>query len=465
MIQCVEGQGRIRTCPLVVEPWSDQVSRSPTAVSLFASAGFGDLALQKLGFQILAASEIDPQKASMYRRNFPTVQVFEGDIRETSGRLADAALLRLGQSPLDLLVATPPCQTYSANGRDKRRRHGDEAPLLKKITKSHLLFDIIPLIRKLKPRMIILENVLGIRESRSRIDSNSLLEDFELALPEYTGTWRKINFADYGLPQSRRRIIGLFVLTSHLDPEFRVSDSKKELFPDTTHAQYPRAGQGRWVTLRSAIQHLPVLDAGSAIAATSGMPLHYVSVLRPTAYWWVQHTPPGGSAFDNQCVNPGCLFAANPTHGVTLSESGKRMPSRATPIFCAMCKELLPRPSIGSGPHRRVITGYTTSYKRMPYDRPAPTVTGRFAYVSGSSSLHPVQNRPLSVLEAAILQSISDYPYIWEKDDGNAPSQELLREVIGDAVPPLGIEILARHLYKFGLGETKRKPTASGFPA
>ena len=437
------------------------VNRSPTAVSLFASAGFGDLALRKLGFQILAASEIDAQKASMYRRNYPDVDVFEGDIRETSGRLADTTLLRLRQRPLDLLLATPPCQPYSANGRDKRSSHEHQGHLRREDSKSHLLLEIVPLITKLKPRMMILENVLGIRKSRTGVGRKSVLEDFESALPDYTGTWRRIDFADYGLPQSRRRVIGLFVLTTHMDLAINFPEFKKALFPDATHAQDPLANQQRWVTLRSAIEHLPPLDARSAIDARSSVPLHHVSVLRPTAYWWVQHTPPGRSAFDNQCANPECLFMGNPAHGITLLESGKRIPARETPIFCTICKELLPRPSIGKGVNRRIITGYTTSYKRMPYDRPAPTVTGRFAYISGSSSLHPVQNRPLSALEASILQSIANYPYIWENDDGSEPSKDVLRSAIGDAVPPQGIEIFARHLHQYSLGLTQRQPTVS----
>ena len=65
--------------------------------------------------------------------------------------------------------------------------------------------------------------------------------------------------------------------------------------------------------------------------------------LKPEKYWWVEHTPEGETAFNNQCVNPECGFQGNERQSDLLVD-GKWKASRSTPIYCAECGELLPRP-------------------------------------------------------------------------------------------------------------------------
>ena len=48
-------------------------------------------------------------------------------------------------------------------------------------------------------------------------------------------------------------------------------------------------------------------------------------------YLWVQNTQPEKSAFDNQCINPECLYQGNPTHKATRNKDGINQASTQTP--------------------------------------------------------------------------------------------------------------------------------------
>ncbi|MCH8134700.1 MAG: DNA cytosine methyltransferase [Proteobacteria bacterium] len=89
-----------------------------------------------------------------------------------------------------------------------------------------------------------------------------------------------------------------------------------------------------------------------------------------------------------------------------------------------------------------VNKGFKTCYKRMCWDAPAPTVTRNFMTASSDNNLHPDQNRTLSPAEVMRLQTVDRYSYDW----GEAPTDRILRDALGDAVPPLFLEKLTRHL-------------------
>ncbi len=70
------------------------------------------------------------------------------------------------------------------------------------------------------------------------------------------------------------------------------------------------------VTLRDAIGNLPKLDAvKNKNIASSFHHLHTVSIMDPKKYLWIKHTKEGDSAFNNQCINPKCLYQDNVLHG------------------------------------------------------------------------------------------------------------------------------------------------------
>ena len=87
----------------------------------------------------------------------------------------------------------------------------------------------------------------------------------------------------------------------------------------------------------------------------------------------------------------------------------------------------------------RLMKGFVSAYKRMRWDEPASTLTQNFQFACSDNKLHPSQNRVLSIYEALILQSITNYPYSFVVDS-KMVSDGLIRDTIGESVPPLMID-------------------------
>jgi len=155
----------------------------------------------------------------------------------------------------------------------------------------------------------------------------------------------------------------------------------------------------------------------------------------------IAHTPEGRTSFDNPCKHCGHADDAVP--------GGKGRARRS--VQCKACRRLLSRPMKKDTTGRWVATkGFKTSYKRMSWDKPAPTVTKNLMVASSDNKLHPEQNRTLSPAEAMVLQTVDRYDYDW----GDHPSDRDLCDALGEAVPPLFMEKLTRHLMAISKGTT-----------
>ena len=92
------------------------------------------------------------------------------------------------------------------------------------------------------------------------------------------------------------------------------------------------------------------------------------------------------------------------------------------------------------------MSGYKSAYKRMRGDLPASALTRNLSYASSDQKVHPTQNRVLSLHEAFILHTVSRYPFEWGRADGKRLSDKTIREIIGESIPPAGLELVFRHL-------------------
>ncbi|MGD1089198.1 MAG: DNA cytosine methyltransferase [Verrucomicrobiota bacterium] len=90
-----------------------------TAISLFSSAGIGDLAFQKLPVEILLSCEMLRDRHQVYLHNFPKTFPVTGDIWQLKNDIIKKTKELLRGDELDILFATPPCQGMSKNGRGK----------------------------------------------------------------------------------------------------------------------------------------------------------------------------------------------------------------------------------------------------------------------------------------------------------------------------------------------------------
>ena len=170
------------------------MKKHPRAIDLFSGAGGLTEGLKQAGYMVLGAVELDPVACHTYRLNHKQVKLWELDIRLLHGE-AILTALDLKPGELDLLAACPPCQGFSRmrtkNGTQKNR---DE--------RNDLVFEVLRLIKLLKPKSVMLENVPGLANDRR---FKSLIK--ELVYLGYFINWDILNAVDYAVPQRRRRLI------------------------------------------------------------------------------------------------------------------------------------------------------------------------------------------------------------------------------------------------------------------
>lgn len=417
------------------------------AISLFSSAGIGDLAFQRLPVEVLLSCELLDERHQVYQHNFPNAYPVTGDIWKKKDFIVEKTREFLKGDELDVLFATPPCQGMSKNGRGKLLQGIREGRKPALDSRNRLIIPALEIARALRPRMVVFENVPEMESTLIEDGAGRLVPMLELIAEilghEYVGRGEVVEFADYGIPQRRQRLITVFSREPQFKKQLELTGS---LLPPKTHSQNGNGKSKRWITVRDVIARLQPLDAKSAESARGEHPLHFVPLLDEDKYFWVRNTPPEKMAFDNQCV--ACGFQENPTHGAARDKNGINRASKETPIRCLRCGELLPRPWVRKNGEVRLMKGYTSAYKRMAWDLPASSLTTNFAYACSDNKVHPSQNRVLSIYEALLLHTVADYKYEFKRKDGKTVGAGLIYHIIGESVPPRGLEIIFRHLIR-----------------
>jgi DNA (cytosine-5)-methyltransferase 1 len=366
-------------------------SSSFTVVDLFAGVGGLSYGFSNgPEFEVLAANEVLPAMAQAYRLNHPDVAMFEGDIKDLTGR-AIRNRTKYDSTRLDLLVGGPPCQAYSTVG--KRLLEDPRAQLFR---------EYFRLLKELKPRMFIYENVRGLLSMEGGELFDNIVRLF--ATLDYKIQAVVVNAADYGVPQTRERVILI-----------GTSEGLMFEYPEPSHCSpdAPRSASGRqlppWRTLRDAIGDLPLIGAGEESFEYATEPQNdFQRRMR-------KHAP--RKLADHNA----------PSHG-----------SRLTRIMDALPE--------GGGimdlPARlRPTSGFPNTYARLWWDRPSTTITRNLGTPSSSRCIHPMVSRGLTTREGARLQSFPDrYKFYGSRTERNLQ--------IGNAVPVLLSEALAKQVRK-----------------
>ena len=424
------------------------------SISTFSGGGIGDLGIERgCGVPVISACEIVPDRAGLIRHNYPDTRVFQGDIWEMAGEICQHSLESLdGRRPW-LVVLSPPCQGMSSNGagristaiREGRRPAEDE--------RNRLVIPGVRIVENLQPDWFILENV---RRMENTVITNedgepeNILDLLARRLHPLGYTIRSsiIDFRDLGVPHHRQRLITVGCRLSHIvestPPGTVFHTSATELHPAVTHGG---EDQPAHVTMREAIGHMPSLDSRDKLVDETDS-YHQIPQWNENHYFWMEHTPEGETAFNNMTC-PDC--------GSVESEKSS--------VSCGSCESTLPRPQKrGEDGAMRLIRGFKTSYRRLKWDSPASTITQNSGVISSDMKGHPEQNRVLSVREILLLSTLQEHPgteYPWDghyqftskrEDDSEFYDGEftpkLVRQVIGESIPPLAMARIVRHIMK-----------------
>ncbi len=416
-------------------------------LSLFASAGIGELGIKNNGIEIIAANELLSDRCGLYKENYPETKMFQGDIWKLKNEIISYCKNNIKKQDLFLIYATPPCQGMSTNGAGKIKSEitAGNRPSIDK--RNLLIIPALEVIKKLRPKWILFENVPGMKDTYISVDGTpiKILDYVEKILgKEYFGSAKVLKCSDYGIPQLRKRLITIYTRDKKGKAFLKLNNNSIFLKKDIS------ANLSLW----DAIGHLPALDAKEGLNENKKFhPLHYVNTLNEEKYWWISNTPEGETAYNNQCVSQKCLYQGNTRH-IDTKDEGKSISSKLTPIYCQKCGNLLPRPTIVDKKtgQRRLISGFHSAYRRMNRNQPARTLTRNFPFESSDNKIHPTQNRVLSIYEALVLQSISEYPYQW-KIGGKEVNRSLIAQSIGESVPPKLIDLIVKRLIDISNGD------------
>jgi DNA (cytosine-5)-methyltransferase 1 len=223
----------------------------PTAISLFSGCGGSDLALQQQGYRIRWANDIWDEACQTYRDNIKSPRIKTGDI---------ASFKKFPRAQLQ--VGCYPCQGYSQGGK---RSWNDAINFL------YQEFDRV--LRKVKPKAFVVENVNGMAFGESRRLLENQLRRYRLA--GYRVKWAVLNAKDFGVAQNRKRVF-LVGIRSDVDFEYN--------FPEPTH------GSGRkkpFVTQRDVLSGLRRWPAGQF----NSEPFHWYYLSRKRRMPWGKQSP------------------------------------------------------------------------------------------------------------------------------------------------------------------------------
>lgn len=417
------------------------------AISLFSSSGIGDLGLHANGIKTVSACEVISERMDLFQANNPETKCFCGDIWELETEIISDYKSRFDDNPF-LILATPPCQGMSPNGMGKMLNDYRKGLRPKFDERNRLIIPAIHIIKELKPEWVIFENVANMGNTLIYNENDELVNIIDYIHTElgeeYVGEPQVIDCADYGVPEHRVRLLTILSRTEKGKEYFQ---KNKRFIPYPTHSQDGDLFTAPWITLRDAIGTAPPLRAEKGQNVDKDNPLHKVPLLDEKKLWWMDNTPEGNTAFNNQCVE--CGYTGNKLHGAKHNEEGINKFNEDTPLYCEKCGALLPRPWVEDKKtgEKRIMKGYTSAYKRMSWDEPASTLTQNFQFACSDNKVHPSQTRVLSLWEGMVLQTIADYPFEFIIN-GKMVKDGLIRDTIGESVPPKVIDIVCREIKK-----------------
>lgn len=187
-------------------------------VSLFAGGGGSSTGYRLAGGRILAINEFIEAAQIAYNKNYPTTKIFKEDVRKLSG---DTILNVVGKKvgELDILDGSPPCASFSTAGLrekawGKEKKYSDKTQRV-----DDLFYEYARLVKEIEPKVFIAENVKGLTlGSASNLLGSSQMSMFEndsendtiyntLVKCGYKVRFKVLNAANYGVAQSRERVI------------------------------------------------------------------------------------------------------------------------------------------------------------------------------------------------------------------------------------------------------------------
>lgn len=356
------------------------------AIELFSGAGGLSIGLEKAGFSVILANEIEPDFANTFAKNHPETKVLTADIHSIDFK---QELHKLGSTKVSLVSGGPPCQGFSTVGSKNKQD-----------PRNSLFFEYLRAITEILPDYLIFENVSGFKNMYHGEAFKTLLS--ELDLLGYHSASAILEASDFGLPQKRQRTI-VIGWQKHLP--------RVELPQPTNSEESSLFGARQKLNIMDAISDLPELAANSSNATYASTPKNeYQALLRGNCTTLTEH------------------HSSN--YGEKMLEILSLIPVGGT---------------IEDLPQRLRPKGYfKNTYARLLPNQPSPTITRNFGTPSSSRCVHPFQNRALSTREGARLQGFpDDYQFYGSKTSKNLQIGNAVPPIFGEVIATQIIQSIA----------------------
>jgi DNA-cytosine methyltransferase len=390
-------------------------------MELFAGAGgmgLGFLMAEsgRSCFRILHSGEVDPIYVNTLNSNHAEVRRIFGfddrlakrnaepvDLRDSAAkRVAEGVAREAGG--VHVLIGGPPCQGFSNSNRNSWHSTNP----------NNRLVDVyLDYVKTLKPKVFVMENVQGISWTHKGGVSQPLSSVLEhvrerMVAAGYEVFVQLLDSVWYGVPQCRSRF---FVVGLHRDLGYRAGDfGTWGPFPRPTHG--PGTGVP-YVTVRDAIGDLPAVENGSSAGATDYAEPDSSAL---ADNWYLRYLREGASAH---------MVTDHVTsrHADYVIERYRRIPPGGN---WESIKDLLTNYSDVGRTHSNI-------YRRLEWDEPSITI----GHYRKSMIVHPMQNRGLSLREAARLQSFPDWFRFAGSSNGGGGGLVHKQQQLANAVSPL----------------------------
>jgi DNA (cytosine-5)-methyltransferase 1 len=370
----------------------------PTVLDVFCGAGGMSLGFKNAGCQILGGIDSNQYAIKTHHHNFPLskLKLPNQDIKE----LQDLAQLDLKPGEIDIIVGGPPCQGFSIAGIAKMQALGRD---LKSDYRNSLYKEFVRFVDHYKPLCFVMENVDNLANKSEIIEQ--IQNDFSST--GYKVDYKVLNACDFGVPQKRKRV---FIIGIRCDLNV------EPIFPDIN--------QNDFVSVGEAILDLPDLEPviNRLGAKTNNQkPSDQTRKYRCPPQLKYQEKMRKNKTDEDGVLNHICRSHNDKDIEIfkILKQGGK---------YKDLPQEMMR--------YRSDI--FADKYRRLILNEPSWTLTAHMSK-DGLAYIHPLQNRSISVREAARIQSFPD-DFVF-----CAPMTEMFK-LIGNSVPPLLAEAIAKPL-------------------
>lgn len=431
--------------PLIAVEWTD------TTVQTYSASHNAEV--MHMSMYSDENGTLHPEYLAQFMHESTRTLLIHGDINlVASGMIRDLLQARYGidseNETVDVVSGGAPCESFSMAGT---RTLGDE--------RDDLFSNIVRISRAVRTKTILFENVKGMFSKKNSegvkggiftyicdtFEDDSIQPSYQLASRDQDEIL--LRACDYGVPQARER---LFLVGIRRD-----LDGVNFTYPAKTHG--PGCDKP-FVTVRDAISDLPQVDMGEGddvIEYTS--PNQYVSDNQRDFVSIMRGDYDGNGIHSHvpEHFADGTVFN---DHNVS-SHKGPGHIRRKRDLLALIPEESSMRATFDHLTETGEIEQYRDLFpniiygsrnRRLLWNEPSFTVTSHCL----DEILHPVLNRAITPREAARLQSFPDWyqfagPYVQFHGD----KEQDKYEQIGDAIPPLLANAIARELVRALVGD------------